>query len=137
MPSAVIKSFAKKSGKSEAEVEKLWKETKQEVKDKFKYKTPAFWAYVNDTIQKKLGIKESKDSKLSFKDFCLFEEDKNWIEAGDQVQLVKALGKGIDAKVGETFSVIDVDDDCNLRISHAFGAEYQDTYFKKSHFKKI
>lgn len=75
MPVSVIKSFAKKSGKSEKEVEQIWDDTKEEVKDQFKYKTGAYWAYVNKVVQKKLKIAE--DCKLSFKDYyVLVEEDK-------------------------------------------------------------
>lgn len=66
MPSPLIKSFAKKSGKSEEEVEKIWNDTQKEVKEKFKNESPAFWAYVNTTVQKRLGLKETK---LSFKQF--------------------------------------------------------------------
>jgi len=75
MPAAIIKSFAKKSGKSEAEVEKIWDETKEDVKNQFKYKTAAYWAYVNSIVQKKLKIDE--EVKLTFKVFNeLMEEDK-------------------------------------------------------------
>jgi hypothetical protein len=67
MPTPLIKSFSKKSGKSEKEVEKIWDETKKEVKEKFKNESPSFWAYVNKIVQHKLGIKES--SKITFKQF--------------------------------------------------------------------
>lgn len=67
MPATVIKSFAKKSGKTEKEVDKIWNDTKEEVKQKFKNESPAFWAYVNTTVQRKLGIAE--DVKLTFKEF--------------------------------------------------------------------
>ena len=67
MPATVIKSFAKKSGKTEKEVDKIWNDTKEEVKQKFKNESPAFWAYVNTTVQRKLGIAE--ETKLTFKDF--------------------------------------------------------------------
>jgi hypothetical protein len=74
MPAAIIKSFAKKSGKSEEEVEKLWKQTQEDVKNQFKYKTGAYWAYVNSIVQKKLKIEEAK---LTFKVFNeLMEDDK-------------------------------------------------------------
>jgi hypothetical protein len=66
MPNSTIKAFAKKSGKSEEEVEKIWKETEIEIKNQFKYKQGAYWAVVNSTVQKKLKIEESK---LSFKQF--------------------------------------------------------------------
>jgi hypothetical protein len=75
MPAAIIKSFAKKSGKSEEEVEKLWKQTQEDVKNQFTYKTGAYWAYVNSIVQKKLKIEEA--TKITFKGFVeLMEEDK-------------------------------------------------------------
>lgn len=63
MPSAVIKSFAKKSGKTESEVDSVWNETKQEVGKNTSESDPKFWALVNSIVQKKLGISKS------FKDF--------------------------------------------------------------------
>jgi hypothetical protein len=59
MPSPVIKSFAKKSKKSIAEVDAIWNETKEEAIKKFKTESPQFWAYVNATVQAKLGISKS------------------------------------------------------------------------------
>jgi hypothetical protein len=135
MPNSVVKSFAKRSGKSESEVEKLWKETEEEVKDKFKYKTSAFWAYLNKTVQHKLGlVKEA----LSFKQFYLLEkEEKVSFEIGQVVRLVKPL-KDISATIGEVFTIVDVDEKSgDIRIANAFGPEYQDTYFKKQNFACI
>jgi len=69
MPNNAVKAFAQKSGKSQAEVEKIWKETEAETEKskKFTKNDPHFWAYVNATVQHKLGIKESV--KTSFKSF--------------------------------------------------------------------
>lgn len=66
MPNPIIKSFAKKSGKSEAEVEKIWDASKAEAYSKFKSENGSFWAYVNATVQHKLGLKEDK---VRFKQF--------------------------------------------------------------------
>lgn len=63
MPNAVIASFAKKSGKTESEVDSVWNETKQEVSKQMSEDDPKFWANVNSIVQKKLGISKS------FKDF--------------------------------------------------------------------
>lgn len=135
MPNAIIKSFAHRSGKSEAEVEKLWKETEQEVKDKFKYKTSAFWAYLNKTVQHKLGLVKED---LSFKQYLMLEkESKECFEIGQVVKLIKPL-KGINASIDEVFTVIDIDEKSgDIRIANAFGPEYQDTYFKKQNFACI
>lgn len=139
MPNSVVKAFAEKSGKSEEEVEKLWKETQEDIKAQFKYKTPAFWAYLNKTVQKKLGIKEER---LSFKDYVILEKEepkqkKEEFKVGQSVQLVKPL-KDIEANIDEVFSVIDVcPDSGDIKISNSFGPEYQDKYFSKKNFKAI
>ena len=66
MPNAVIKSFADRTGKTVAEVDAIWNETKEEVKKKFKEENPAFWSYVNKVVQNKLGLSKGKKT---FKDF--------------------------------------------------------------------
>ena len=65
MPNNVIKSFAERSGKTEEEVEKIWDETKTKAKRKFDSEDKHFWAYVNRTVQFKLGL---ASKKTSFKD---------------------------------------------------------------------
>jgi hypothetical protein len=76
MPNAVVKSFAKKAGKSVNDVEKLWDETKADTKKKFKKKDKHYWAYVNAVTQRKLGISESH-TLSSF----LFENDESNYDA--------------------------------------------------------
>lgn len=134
MPNAVVKKFAKKAGKSEAEVEKLWKDTEEEVKDKFKYKTSAYWAYVNKTVQHKLGLVKEQ---MSFSEYLslLDERKQEPFVAGQIVKLCKVLKNIPNATVGETFSIIDVDNETgDIKIANSFGPEYQDTYFKKDYF---
>ena len=60
-PAGIIHAFALKSGKSEAEVEKLWGEAQDIVKDEYKKgeDDEGFWALVTGTLKKILGI-ESK-----------------------------------------------------------------------------
>jgi hypothetical protein len=67
MPSSVVKSIAKHTGKSEAEVDKVWNETKKEADEKFPVRNASYWAYVNTTCHRKCGITE--DVKLKFKSF--------------------------------------------------------------------
>jgi len=134
MPNAVVKKFAKKAGKSEAEVEKLWKDTEEEVKDKFKYKTSAYWAYVNKTVQHKLGLVKEQ---MSFSEYLslLGEQKQEPFVAGQIVKLCKVLKDIPNATIGETFSIIDVDNETgDIKIANSFGPEYQDTYFKKDYF---
>lgn len=70
MPNAVVKSFAEKAGKSVSAVEDIWNETKASASKKFPKKGPHFWAYVNKTVQKKLGISEH----LTLRDFITITE---------------------------------------------------------------
>lgn len=58
MPNAMIKSYAKKTGKSADAVEKLWNQAKAEAHSKFGVEDGHFWAYVNATVRKMLGMKE-------------------------------------------------------------------------------
>lgn len=70
MPSNVVKSLAKKTDKSEKEVEKLWKEAKKLASEELGKKESDFsdkeWSYVTGILKKMLKIKEStmKDKKL-------------------------------------------------------------------------
>jgi hypothetical protein len=63
MPNAVVKSYAKKSGKSVEQVEKIWKDTEasaHKAHPEWK-KGDKLYAYVNGTVAKRLGLKESID----------------------------------------------------------------------------
>lgn len=64
MPSSVVKSFAKRSGKSEAEVEKLWDSAKTYCKKHqgLSEKDPNFYACVTGTLKNWLGLKDVKES---------------------------------------------------------------------------
>lgn len=56
MPASQIKSFARKSGKSEKEIEKLWNKAKAAAAKQGKAKN---FAYITGTLKKMLGMKES------------------------------------------------------------------------------
>lgn len=60
MPTPMIKTFASKSGKSVNAVEKIWKETKQELLDSGKHKEgdENFYPILVSIIKKKLHLKE-------------------------------------------------------------------------------
>ena len=66
MPNNLVKSLADRAGKPEDEVEAIWDEVKKSAKKKFEKEDGKFWAYVNRTVQFKLGL---ANKKSSFKDF--------------------------------------------------------------------
>lgn len=62
MPSATIASFAKKTGKSEKEVERLWKEAKQAVDKQYpdiEKDSDRYYALVTGILKKMVGLKEN------------------------------------------------------------------------------
>lgn len=67
MPSDVIKSFAKKSGKSEEEVEKLWKEAKAKAEEQG-LEDEKMYAYATAILKKMVGLDEAYDvgDKVSY-----------------------------------------------------------------------
>lgn len=67
MINSVIKSFVERSGKSAEEVEAIWDEVKEKAAKKFEKEDKHFWAYVNRTVQFKLGL---ANKKTSFKEFA-------------------------------------------------------------------
>lgn len=73
MPNKNIKSFAERSGKSVEEVEEIWEKVKKAASSKFKDEDSEFWAYVNRTVQFKLGLAAKK---TSFKEFSKKDSKK-------------------------------------------------------------
>lgn len=64
MPASVVKSFADKTGKSVAEVEKLWDKAKAAAKEQGREED---FAYTTGILKKMVGIKENlADEILSF-----------------------------------------------------------------------
>ena len=60
MPAAVLKSFAKKSGKSIEELERFWNEAKKAATEKGLEKdSPQFFAFVTAIVKKRAGLNES------------------------------------------------------------------------------
>ena len=60
MPSNVVKSYAKQSGKSIQEVEAIWNEAKNDAYKKFGEKEDdRFWSYVNAVTKKRCGLSEN------------------------------------------------------------------------------
>lgn len=63
MPNAVVKSYAKETGKSVEHVEAWWEEAKEQALKKFKKSDPRFWAYVNGIVEKRGKLVHGKKKK--------------------------------------------------------------------------
>lgn len=73
MPASIVTSFAKKTGKSVAEVEKLWNEAKKSAKEQGRKETdPKFYNLVTGILKKMLKISEDRKLK-TFIEFCINE----------------------------------------------------------------
>lgn len=70
MPLAAIKSFAKKTGKSEAEIEKYWNEAKEAAKDEKSKGDEAFYGtamiILKNKLKKHAGLKEGRMTLADF-----------------------------------------------------------------------
>lgn len=66
-PAGVVHSLAVKTGKTDAEVEKLWDKAKEVVKDEYKAgeDEDRYWALVTGTLKKMLGIEEDDGGKVN------------------------------------------------------------------------
>ena len=60
MPTQVLKSYAKKTGKRLKEVEDIWEECKVAAGEKLKEGTNEYWAYTNACTRNKLGLNKDK-----------------------------------------------------------------------------
>lgn len=78
MPAPVVKSFAKKSGKSEAEVEKMWKEVKASLLSQGKSeKDENFYSLLVGIMKKNLKLEGMEEIENSlFNSFLREKEDK-------------------------------------------------------------
>lgn len=83
MPSPFVKSLAKTSGKSEAEIEKFWKKAKEITSDTFNKKEADFgdkeYAYTTGIVKQMLGMKEEVLDPTTFLESDLTA--KEYIEA--------------------------------------------------------
>jgi hypothetical protein len=75
MPTAQLKSFAKKSGKSIGKLERYWDEAKVSAKEKFgSKKKPGYWPYVVGIVERRAGLRK-KLKECSFRDFIALDEE--------------------------------------------------------------
>lgn len=83
MPTPLIKSYAKKTGKTEAQVEELWRKAQDQAKAKYDVKNAPrlYWSVVNGTLKKMLGLSEA----IGFKDW-LAELDISFDTQADVTQ---------------------------------------------------
>ena len=66
MPNAAIKSFAKKTGKSEAEVEKLWGEAKQAAGESYDSGSDKYYGTAMKILKNKLNISEERTTLADY-----------------------------------------------------------------------
>lgn len=71
MPTPLIKALAKKSGKTEDQVDQAWHEAKKAADQRMERKNPAYWGLVTKITKAAIGLHESK----SFKGF-IQEQDE-------------------------------------------------------------
>lgn len=58
MPSALLKTYAKRSGKTIEEAEACWERAKSQAEHVFKKNSDEYWAMVNKKTRECLGISE-------------------------------------------------------------------------------
>ena len=91
MPNRLVKSYAKKSGKSVDQIEGYWDEAKLSAKKAGFSKTePGYWAYVNAITQKRAGLNEA----MTFRDFLMFENEAVHARALLNTGFYGAVGAG-------------------------------------------
>lgn len=89
MPSSIVASFAKKTGKSVEDVEALWKKAKVVVKDEFSdidKESDKYFQIVTGVLKKMLKIEESFSKLQSIifpMDKYSLEEAKRWLKRND------------------------------------------------------
>lgn len=90
MPSNLVKSYAKKSGKSVADVESAWKKAKRAVSKSYDPETNpnAFYGTVNKILRRKLNLEEKRTAKR----FAM----RRMNESADEETIVQAIGKYFD-----------------------------------------
>ena len=62
MPTKTLKAWAKEANKTIDEAEACWEKAKDQASKKFKKEDEHFWAYVNTTTRKCLGLKDTKNT---------------------------------------------------------------------------
>jgi len=76
MPTATIKSYAKKSGKSVKKVEEYWEDAKKAALDKgIPEDSDNFWAYVNAIVKRRCGLDTEVEEGLKIIIKELLEEE--------------------------------------------------------------
>lgn len=90
MPNAVVKAYAKQTGKSVEHVERWWKEAEEQASKKFDKKDDSYWAYVNGIVERRGKLKHGKRKrkhvkeglKLTFKQYMAETKDMPMDVAG-------------------------------------------------------
>lgn len=108
MPSSVVKSFASKSGKSVAEVEKMWDAVKSSLKKQGKKETDSnFYSLLVGIMKKNLKVEQFEQT--SFRDMLaeMVSKDKSNLPEDRVVREINKKFKGI--KASEVQGLVRVD----------------------------
>ncbi len=115
MPLAAIKSFAEKTGKSEAEIEKYWEEAKTASAKEYDKNTQSEIFYgtamkiLKNKLRKHAGLKESRFSSFISKEGITINEEKfnDYIEVADNdLALIKLFSSGKKIRDHRDFHVL-------------------------------
>jgi len=110
MPSPYVNKLAKETGKSVAEVEKLWGKAKEIASDNFGKKEDDFgskeYSYTVGIVKNMLGVKEEildptkfQDSKLSAKEFIEAVMASGQFDIGNVIPPKEATEKPVDIEM--------------------------------------
>jgi len=121
MPSSIVKSFSKRSGKSAQEVERLWKEAKKKAKEEYpNTEKDKYYTIVTGILKKMLNLKESTVADI----FARLDEEgeaaigtmtgdiaKSELPLGSTKKKEKILARTPDGKLPDGSVVFDIDED--------------------------
>ena len=128
MPNAVVKSYAKQTGKSKDTVEKNWDKGKQAAKDAgLEPGSDEFYAYTNAVTKKMSGVKEDEEDNKKGSKYTPFFQTQGYTE-GILDSLKKKLGL-IQHEITDLKFQLKVDKSKNFRLK-------QDVEAKKKELKK-
>ena len=100
MPGEVLKSLAKKAGKSIKQAEELWNEAKKSADKKgLTPESDSYWSYVTGTVKEMLGIESADLLKMGYSTKLISEEIISKSSASFMKSRMRKVTDGI-SKIG-------------------------------------